>query len=52
MIAFLGLFRRSTCLLTFAHMVLAPSIFAQSYVVERHLSTKVRIGYTCHVLRK
>ena len=52
MIAFLGLFRRSTSLLTFAHMVLAPSIFAQNYVVERHLCTKVSIGYTYHVLRK
>lgn len=40
MIACLGLFRRSTSLLTLAHMVLAPSIFAQSYVVERHLCTK------------
>ncbi|DBA96348.1 TPA: hypothetical protein ACH3X3_002523 [Trebouxia sp. C0006] len=40
MIPFLGLFRHSTSLLTFAHMVLAPSIFAQNYVVERHLSTK------------
>jgi len=52
MIAFLGLFRRSTSLLTFAHMVLAPSIFAQNHVIERHLCTKVSIGYTYHVLRK
>ena len=52
MIAVLDLFRRSTSLLTFAHMVLAPSIFAQSYVVEGHLCTKVSIGYACRVLRK